>query len=343
MNNVGLRYTGERSTGFGVDGRLSIRRLLLAFRRPGKVLRAATVRARYNTAMVYRVPFRLFLLIGLCLQLGGCATNPYTHRWQLLMVPQSYETKLGAQAYQDVLRDPKVHVSQDPAETEPVRRVAERIIEAAKRSKYADTAKSYTWDVTVIKDDRTQNAFALPGGKIAVYTGIFPVADNEAGLAAIIGHEVTHALAHHGSERMSQGVLAQIGLIGASIALQAEGFSPVTSQAAMSALGVGTKVGVLLPFSRAHESEADYIGLLLAADAGYDPHEAVRVWQRMEQLSQGRQPPEFLSTHPGHETRIKRLTGHMPEAVAHYEQAAKAPVAHLPPIGSPHAAPLAQH
>jgi predicted Zn-dependent protease len=140
---------------------------------------------------------------------------------------------------------------------------------------------------------------------------------------------------------MSQGVLAQIGLIGASIAMQTQGFSPATSQAAMSALGVGTQVGVLLPFSRAHESEADYIGLLLAADAGYDPQEAVRVWQRMQQ-SGGQQPQEFLSTHPGHETRIKRLSEHMPEALALYNQANKAPVAQLPPLGATAGAPFAQ-
>ena len=285
----------------------------------------------------------LVLLGGLALESSGCATNPYTKRWQLLMVPQSYETRLGAQAYRDVLSDPKTNVSQDPTETGPVQVVAARIIEAAKRSKYAETAKEYKWEVSVIKDDGTQNAFALPGGKIAVYTGIFAVADNESGLAAIIGHEVVHALAHHGAERMSHGVLAQAGLIGASIAMQTQGFSPVTSQAAMSALGVGTQVGVLLPFSRAHESEADYIGLLLAADAGYDPHEAVRVWQRMEQMSHGQQPPEFLSTHPGHETRIKRLTEKMPEALVHYQQASKTPAAQLPPIDSrPQAAPLAQ-
>jgi predicted Zn-dependent protease len=156
-----------------------------------------------------------------------------------------------------------------------------------------------------------------------------------------MGHEVVHALARHGSERMSQGILAQIGLVGASIAMGTQGFSPVTSQAAMSALGVGTQVGVLLPFSRAHESEADYIGLLLAADAGYDPHEAVRVWQRMQQFSDGKQPQEFLSTHPGHETRIKRLTEQMPEAVAVYNQAQKAPVAQLPPVGAAAGAPIA--
>src|SRR4029079_11710829 len=191
----------------------------------------------------------------------------------------------------------------------PVERIAARIIEAAKRSKYAEPANEYKWEVSVIKDDATKIAFALPGGKIAVYTGIFPGADNESGLAAIVGHEVVHALARHGSERMSQGVLAQIGLIGASIALQTQGFSPATSQAAMSALGVGTQVGVLLPFSRAHESEADYIGLLLAADAGYDPHEAVRVWQRMQQ-SGGQQPQERLSTHPGHAHTLQTLTAH---------------------------------
>lgn len=284
----------------------------------------------------------LALLAVIALQATGCVTNPYTKRWQLLMIPQSYEANLGAQAYQDVLSDPKVKISQNPAEVAPVERIAARIIEAAKRSKYAEAAKEFKWEVSVIKDDGTKNAFALPGGKIAVYTGIFPVADNESGLAAIVGHEVVHALARHGSERMSQGVLAQIGLVGASIAMQTQGFSPVTSQAAMSALGVGTQVGVLLPFSRAHESEADYIGLLLAADAGYDPHEAVRVWERMQQAG-GQQPHEFLSTHPGHETRIKRLTEHMPEAVALYNQANKAPVAQLPPVGGQAGStPLAQ-
>jgi predicted Zn-dependent protease len=281
-----------------------------------------------------RMSFGLVLLAAFGLQAAGCVTNPYTKRWQLLMIPQSYEANLGAQAYQDVLRDPKVRISQNPTEVAPVQRIAARIVEAAKRSKYAEAANEFKWEVSVIKDDGTKNAFALPGGKIAVYTGIFPVADNESGLAAIVGHEVVHALARHGSERMSQGVLAQIGLVGASIAMQTQGFSPLTSQAAMSALGVGTQVGVLLPFSRAHESEADYIGLLLAADAGYDPQEAVRVWQRMQQSSGG-QPHEFLSTHPGHETRIKRLTEHMPEALALYNQANKAPVAQLPPVGPP--------
>jgi metalloendopeptidase OMA1, mitochondrial len=275
-----------------------------------------------------------WLLAGFASLLSGCITNPYTNRWQFLMVPQSYEAKLGTQAYQDVLQDPKVRMSHDRDEVDPVQRVTARIIDAAKQSKYGEAAKEFKWDVSVIKEDHTPNAFALPGGKIAVYTGIFPMADNESGLAAIIGHEVVHALARHGAERMSQGVLAQIGMVGTAVVMQTQGFSPMTSQAAMSALGLGSQVGVLLPFSRAHESEADYIGLLLAADAGYDPREAVRVWERMQRASTGRQPQEFLSTHPGHETRIKRLTEHMPEALALYEQADKATVAALPSVGA---------
>ena len=255
----------------------------------------------------------------------ACSTNPYTDRPQLLLISQSQEMQLGAQAYAQVLRDPKVRISQDPREVEPVKRVAKRVIEAAKKSKYAEMAKQFQWEVNVIKDDKTMNAFALPGGKIAVYTGIFPIAKNEAGLAAILGHEVTHALARHGAERMSQGLLTQLGLEAANIALASQGASPIVMQTAMTALGLGANVGVLLPFSRAHESEADYIGLLLAAQAGYDPREAVRVWERMEQVSKG-QPAEFLSTHPSHGTRIQQLEGWMNEALSYYKPQPGTPV-----------------
>ena len=260
----------------------------------------------------------------------GCSTNPYTDRPQLLLISESQELQLGAQAYAQVLRDPKVKISQDPREVEPVNRVAKRVIEAAKQSKYAEMAKQFNWQVIVIKDDKTMNAFALPGGKIAVYTGIFPIAKNEAGLAAILGHEVTHALARHGAERMSQGLLTQLGLEAANIALASQGASPIVMQTAMTALGLGANVGVLLPFSRAHESEADYIGLLLAAQAGFDPREAVRVWERMEQVAKG-QPAEFLSTHPSHGTRIQQLEGWMNEALSYYKPQPGTP-ADLPPV-----------
>ena len=153
---------------------------------------------------------------------------------------------MGAQAYDQVKSDPKMQLSQDPREIEPVKRVAARIIEAAKRSKYAEMANQFQWEVTVIKDDKTANAFALPGGKMAVYTGIFPMAKTEAGLAAVMGHEVVHALARHGAERMSQGQVTNAALQVVGAAVGAAGGGGMLGQAAMAALGVGAQVGVLL-------------------------------------------------------------------------------------------------
>jgi len=223
--------------------------------------------------------------------------------------------------------------SQDPREIEPVKRVAARIVEAAKRSKYAEMAQQFQWEVTVIKDDKTANAFALPGGKMAVYTGIFPMAKTEAGLAAVMGHEVVHALARHGAERMSQGQVANTLLQVAGAAIGLSGGNPMLGQATMAALGAGAQVGVLLPFSRKHESEADYVGILLAADAGYDPRESVALWERMAQASGGGGPAEFLSTHPGHGTRIDQLKEWMPEAMAIYQKRAPMPATPLPEVG----------
>jgi len=276
----------------------------------------------------------LVLLGGSSLILSGCETNPYTGRSQLLMTSVSQEMQLGTQAYQQVKSDPKVHQSQDPREIEPVKRVAARIIEAAKRSKYAEIAKEFQWEVTVIKDDKTMNAFALPGGKIAVYTGIFPVAKTEAGLAAVLGHEVTHALARHGGERMSESEATNVTLQAVGAVVGASGMNAMLSQGAMAALGAGAQVGVLLPFSRAHESEADYIGILLAADAGYDPRESIHLWERMAQLTTGGGPSEFLSTHPGHETRIVQLKKWMPEAMGIYQTHQPVPAAELPAISA---------
>ncbi len=264
--------------------------------------------------------------------LVGCETNPYTGRSQLLMTSVSQEMQMGAQAYDQVKSDPKMRPSQDPREVEPVKRVAARIVEAAKRSKYAEMANQFQWEVTVIKDDKTPNAFALPGGKMAVYTGILPMAKTEAGLAAVMGHEVVHALARHGAERMSQGQLTNAGLQVVGAAAGAAGGGGVLGQAAMAALGVGATVGVLLPFSRKHESEADYIGILLAADAGYDPREAVALWERMGQMSGGGAPSEFMSTHPSHETRIDQLKKWMPEAMAIYQAKRPVPAALLPSV-----------
>ena len=284
-----------------------------------------TVKQRSQSMIVLAMSVALISLVG-------CETNPYTGRSQLLMTSVSQEMQMGAQAYHQVKSDPKMRQSQDPREIEPVKRVAARIIEAAKRSKYAEIAQEFQWEVTIIKDDKTMNAFALPGGKIAVYTGIFPVARTEAGLAAVLGHEVVHALARHGAERMSQGQLTNAALQVAGAATGAAGGSGMLSQAAMAALGAGAQVGVLLPFSRKHESEADYIGILLAADAGYDPRESVLLWERMGQLSGGASPSEFLSTHPNHETRIIQLKKWMPEAMAIFQTKPPVPAALLPAV-----------
>jgi metalloendopeptidase OMA1, mitochondrial len=277
-------------------------------------------------------PGAVVIVVGIGMMVvSGCETNPYTGRSQLLMTSVSEEMQLGAQAYSQVKNDPKLRQSQDPREIEPVKRIAARIIEAAKRSKYAEMAQQFQWEVTVIKDDKTANAFALPGGKMAVYTGIFPMAKTEAGLAAVMGHEVVHALARHGAERMSQGQLTNVGLQVVGAAAGATGGGGTLGQAAMAALGVGAQVGVLLPFSRKHESEADYVGILLAADAGYDPREAVALWERMGQMSGGA-PSEFLSTHPSHETRITQLKRWMPEAMAIYQTRPPAPAVLLPSV-----------
>ncbi len=272
-------------------------------------------------------------LLTMAVSVAGCETNPYTGRKQLLMTSIGQEMQMGTQAYNQVKSDPKMRASQDLREVEPVKRVAARIVEAAKRSKYAEMAKQFQWEVTVIKDDKTANAFALPGGKMAVYTGIFPMAKTEAGLAAVMGHEVVHALARHGAERMSQGQVANTVLQVAGAAIGLSGGNPMLGQATMAALGAGAQVGVLLPFSRKHESEADYVGILLAADAGYDPREAVALWERMGQATGGGGPSEFLSTHPSHDTRIEQLKEWMPEAMAIYQKRTQMPAKPLPEVG----------
>ena len=244
--------------------------------------------------------------------LSGCVTNPYTQRGQLLLVSAEYERQLGEEAYRAILRTPGVQLSTDSTQVDRVLRVAGRVIDAARKSQYAAAAQEFRWEVAVIQDDATLNAFALPGGKIALYTGIFRVTGNDAGLAAIVAHEVVHALARHAAERMSQNMVAELVLTGSRVA--------GAGSDVMQALGVGAQIGVILPFGRAHESEADYIGLLLAAEAGYDPREAVRVWERMSQAG-GEQPPEFLSTHPSHGTRIAQLEEWMPQALRIYREA----------------------
>lgn len=217
-----------------------------------------------------------------------------------MLVSEGQEAGLGEEAYRHILRD---SVLSNHAEAlRIVRQVGERIARAASKP-------DYKWEFRVINDPDMVNAFCVPGGKVAVYTGIFPVARDEAGLAVILGHEVAHALLRHAGERMTQSQL-----LGAGMAIAgASGINPQMLQA----LGLGASVGVILPFGRSQESEADHVGLILMAKAGYDPRVSLEVWERMERKEQGG-PPGFLSTHPGYETRTQQLRGWMPEALKFY-------------------------
>jgi len=266
-----------------------------------------------------RVPHLALLLLQ---AVAGCATAPYTGRSQLMMVSESEELSMGVQAYHQVLT--KAKIVHDPTITERVRAVGERIARAADKPEYH-------WEFTVIDDPRQVNAFALPGGKVAVYTGLFPVAHDDAGLAAVLGHEVGHAIARHGAERMSQAMSAQV--VGTALSVGVGAVSPGSASAIMQAYGLGAQVGVLLPWSRTQESEADHIGLILMAKAGYDPHAALELWQRFEKTEK-QQPPEFLSTHPGYGTREQNIASWLPEAERYFQPDPSLQVAPLPAIGN---------
>jgi predicted Zn-dependent protease len=247
--------------------------------------------------------------------LAACRTAPITGRKQLSLIPESQEVAMGLTAYQDVLSKSKL--SNDPEVNAQVRRVGERIARAADRT-------DYQWEFKVINDDKTVNAFCLPGGKVAVYTGILPIARNDAGLATVLSHEVAHALARHGGERISTGLLAQIGLLGLDAVLTTRGSSPQAIETINAAYGLGAQVGVILPFSRTQESEADHIGLILMAKAGYDPSAAIGFWERMNASEKGSgRPPEFLSTHPGTDRRIEQIKAWLPEAERYYRPDSK--------------------
>jgi predicted Zn-dependent protease len=215
---------------------------------------------------------------------------------------------MGLTSYQQVLK--KSRLSSDPVATEQVRRVGLRIAEATGRT-------DYEWEFNLI-EDKQANAFCLPGGKVAVYTGILPITRDDAGLAAVLGHEVSHAIARHGGERVSQGLLVQVGLAATQVALLRN--DPVMVQQVTALLGAGATVGLILPWSRTQESEADHLGLIFMAKAGYDPHAARDLWVRMaEAAKRSGRPPEFLSTHPAEETRIRQIEGWLPEALPYYQ------------------------
>jgi predicted Zn-dependent protease len=235
--------------------------------------------------------------------------NPETGRTSHVGMSTQQESALGLQTYQQVLSQSQA-INSGP-DFEMAKRVAGRLATATGK-----TGQDFDWRVSVIRDDKA-NAFCLPGGKIVVYTGIIPTAQNEAGLATVLGHEMAHATSRHGAQRVLQQNLTQTVMTGVAVSLSDMDYDK--QRAVMGALGAGAQFGVLMPFGRKHESEADAIGLTYMARAGYDPQESIRFWQRMEQ-SGSAQPPEFLSTHPSHGTRIAQLQALMPKALEEYNR-----------------------
>jgi len=238
-------------------------------------------------------------------------TVPYTGRKQLRTMKPAAEMQLGLQSYQQILNDNAPNLVRSGPNYDIVNEIGAKIARAA-----SDSDPGFEWAFNVI-DSPQANAFALPGGYTAVYTGLMPIAKNEDGLAVVMGHEVAHALAHHGAERMAQQNMQRI--VGAGVAMGSGGMDYGSQRAVMGVFGGISQYGFALPFSRKHESEADYIGLILMSRACYDPREAPRLWERMGQQG-GQTPPEFQSTHPSPQTRVDDFKRWMPEAIEIYNQ-----------------------
>ncbi|MGQ9589579.1 MAG: M48 family metallopeptidase [Planctomycetota bacterium] len=248
---------------------------------------------------------------------AGCATEPITGRSQLALLSEEQANAMGVQAFAETLKGAKL--SSNPDQVRLVEKVGRRIARVTDVRMAAEGRRPYEWEFKVIDAPDVVNAFALPGGKVAVYTGILPVAVTEAGLAVVLGHEIAHAYAQHGRKRVSENVIAQFGLSAVEAFLGGDSASE-NSKLALAALGIGYKVGVELPFSRADESAADEIGLMLMAEAGYDPREAVPFWERMAKAGGGG-GIEFLSTHPEPGNRAARIRELLPKALEAYEKA----------------------
>ena len=259
-----------------------------------------------------QVPWAIRAVLGplfLICPLYACARAPVTGRSQLILIPPAQEKALGLQAEQDILKKEKIE--QDPVLNAMLRRVGTRIARAANRP-------DFSWEFHLIKKDEAINAFCLPGGKVFVYTGILKYTRDECGLATVIGHEVAHALARHGAERMSIALLSEVGEKALETALA--GQTPITGKTFRMLYGLASQVGVLLPYSRKQELEADHIGLILMARAGYDPRCALSFWERMKDANKGGGPPAFLSTHPTDEARILQIKRLIPEAISVYKK-----------------------
>jgi len=248
----------------------------------------------------------------------SCSTVALTGRKQLDLVPESEVLSASAHQYEQFMREHKR--SSDAVQTARIKRVGARIQAAVERyARQADRTRDlagYAWEFNLV-ESKEVNAWCMPGGKVVFYTGIMPVCRDDDGVAVVMGHEVAHAVAKHGAERLSQGLLAEMGDAALGVALHSR--SPETQQLWMNAFGAGAQYGLLMPFSRTQESEADHLGLIFMAMAGYDPHQAIHFWQRMSQATHDQKPPEFMSTHPSDAHRIQRIQAELPQALTYYK------------------------
>ena len=260
---------------------------------------------------------KLLFVLSFAVLIAACSRVPITGRKQVHLLPESQMIAMSLTAYSDFLKESEVVGS--GRDYTAVKRVSDKLIPAVesvlKAEGYEEMIADYQWEVNLVESEEP-NAWCMPGGKIVVYTGILSYTKDDAGLAVVLGHEIAHAIAQHGNERMSQGLLAETGFVALDIALANK--PTETKNLLMTAVGVGAQVGILLPFSRTQESEADRLGLIFMATAGYDPHNAINFWQRMS--ANGTSIPEFLSTHPSDETRIKNIEEtYMVEAMKYYK------------------------
>lgn len=258
------------------------------------------------------------ILIVNCFLFAACSTVPVTGRQQLSLISSSEMLSVSNQQYDDFLKGNKV-VSAGDSRTAMVRNVGKNIQAAVEQYFHQNnlSLSGYSWEFNLV-DNKEANAWCMPGGKVVVYTGILPLTSNEVGLGVVMGHEIAHAVAGHGEERMSQELLAQLG--GAALSQALSQKPQETQQLWMSVFGAGVQYGALLPFSRVQESEADHLGLIFMAMAGFDPNEALGFWQRMAQQNKGQAPPEFMSTHPSDDSRIAKIREELPEALKYYKK-----------------------
>ena len=249
----------------------------------------------------------------------SCSTVPLTGRKQLNIIPSSTMLSMSFQEYDNFLKNNKLSTNQE--QTQMVKRVGGNIQKAVQlyfsQRNMSQRLKDYAWEFNLV-ESKDANAWAMPGGKVVIYTGILPITQSETGLAVVMGHEIAHAIAEHGNERFSQGLITQLGAVALSEALDEK--PEETRSLWMQAFGLGAQVGVLLPFSRVQEGEADRLGLIFMAMAGHDPNQAVNFWQRLAEKKGGKAPPEFLSTHPSDETRIRKIREALPEALRYYKK-----------------------